>query len=58
MLEKSKHLQTIDEVKRYIRLKDYDGLKNYIELREKEIKEDPGENESSKYIDELLKKLE
>lgn len=58
MLEKSKHLQTIDEIKRYIRLKDYDGLKNYIELREKEIIEEPEENESSKYIDDLLKKLE
>lgn len=56
-MEFEKHIETIKCVKKFIFQKDYEGLKVYIERREKEIKETAEENKSSDYIEELLKDL-
>lgn len=56
-MEKEKHINTINEVKKFISIKDYEGLKVYIEKREKEIKESIDEDESSNYMDDLVKEL-
>lgn len=56
-MEREKHINTINAVKKFISIKDYEGLKVYIEKREKEIKESIDEDESSKYMDDLVKEL-
>lgn len=56
-MEKEKHINTINTVKKFISIKDYEGLKVYIEKREKEIKESIDEDESSNYMDDLVKEL-
>lgn len=55
-MEKIEHIETIENIKEYINNKDYEGLKSYIEKREKEIinKE---EDEASKYMDNLISNL-
>lgn len=56
-MEKEKHINTINTVKKFISIKDYEGLKVYIEKREKEIKKSIDEDESSNYMDDLVKEL-
>ena len=56
-MEKEKHINTINTVKKFVSIKDYEGLKVYIEKREKEIKESIDEDESSNYMDDLVKEL-
>lgn len=56
-MEREKHITTINAVKKFISIKDYEGLKVYIEKREKEIKESIDEDESSNYMDVLVKDL-
>lgn len=51
------HMETIYKVKKFIKEKDYEGLKVYIEKREKEIKESIDEDVSSNYMDVLVKDL-
>lgn len=53
---KEMHLETIRRVKNYIYQKDYDGLKNYIELRQAEVASFK-DDKSSEYIDNLIKDL-
>lgn len=50
------HIDTINQVKNYINEKDFEGLKKYIERREKEILEQD-ENKSSDYIENLVNNL-
>lgn len=57
VMEKEKHIMTINTVKKFISTKDYEGLKVYIEKREKEIKESIDEDVSSNYMDVLVKDL-
>lgn len=56
-MEKEKHINTINAVKKFISIKDYEGLKEYIEKREKEITECIDEDKTSNYIDKLIKEL-
>ncbi|MBQ2937652.1 MAG: hypothetical protein IJE05_02055 [Clostridia bacterium] len=51
------HLYTISEVKRFIREKDYEGLKKYIEEREKQVRAYQEEDKSGDYIEDLVSKL-
>ena len=51
------HLETIRDVKRFIRGKDYEGLKEYIEKREQVVKETQKENKPSEYIENLVNTL-
>lgn len=56
-MEREKHIMTINTVKKFILTKDYEGLKVYIEKREKEIKESVDEDKSSNYMEDLVKDL-
>ena len=56
-MERKDHINTIRMVKKFIYEKDYEGLKTYIEKREKEIDEYQDENKSSDYIDALTNQL-
>lgn len=56
-MEREKHIMTINTVKKFISTKDYEGLKVYIEKREKEIKESVDEDKSSNYMEDLVKDL-
>lgn len=51
------HMETIYKVKKFIKEKDYEGLKLYIEKREIELRECAEENKSSDYIDKLADEL-
>lgn len=53
---KQMHLNTINKVQQYISSKDFEGLKQYIEKREKEVR-DYREDTTSEYIEELVKDL-
>lgn len=52
------HLETIKKVKNYINEKDFEGLKKYIEVREKEMLILQEQNKSSDYIDNLVQNLD
>ena len=56
-MERKDHINTIRMVKKFILEKDYEGLKTYIEKREREIDEYQKENKSSDYIDVLTNQL-
>lgn len=51
------HIDTINSVKKYISEKDYEGLKQYIENRERQIKQKSKEDESSDYMNSLVNDL-
>ena len=50
------HIENIKKIKKFISEKDYEGLKKYIEIREKEILGQE-ENKSSDYIEKLVNEL-
>lgn len=56
-MEKKKHIETLNMVKKFIFQKDYEGLKVYIEKRELEIWNDIDEDEPSDYMENLVKQL-
>lgn len=56
-MERKKHIETIKTVKKFIAEKDFEGLKKYIELREKEILSTQDEDESRDYMDNLVNQL-
>lgn len=56
-MEREKHIETIRNVKKFIIEKNFEGLKKYIELREEEILKMQDEDESSDYMDGLVKQL-
>lgn len=56
-MERKMHIETIYKVKKFIKEKDYEGLKLYIEKREIELRERAEENKSSDYIDKLVNEL-
>lgn len=56
-MEKQKHIETINMVKKFIFEKDYEGLQVYIEKRENELINDIDEDESSDYMENLVKQL-
>lgn len=56
-MEKRLYIETINQVKKFIDEKDYEGLKIYIEKRQKEIMNDQEENKASDYIDSLIDEL-
>lgn len=55
-MEKEMHIETINEVKRYMENKDYQGLEEYIVKREIEVNLKI-ENEASNYIENLINNL-
>ncbi len=55
-MERELHIETIKKVKKFILEKDYEGLKKYIEIREKEILSQE-DNKSSDYIENLVNNL-
>ena len=56
-MERRLYIETINQVKELIDEKDYEGLKIYIEKRQKEIMNDQEENKASDYIDRLIDEL-
>lgn len=56
-MERKMHIDTINCVKKYVSEKDYEGLKEYITNREKQIKQKNNEDESSDYMVNLVKDL-
>lgn len=56
-MEREEHIETIKTVQKFIYQKDFESLKNYINLREIEIKNMYDDNKSSDYIDELVDNL-
>jgi len=56
-MERKMHIDTINSVKKYISEKDYEGLKQYIENRERQIKQKNNEDESSDYMNSLVNDL-
>lgn len=57
VMERKKHIETIKRVKKFIKEKDYEGLKVFIDNREKEIKESEEKSKSSDYIEALVEEL-
>lgn len=57
VMERKKHIETIKRVKKFIKEKDYEGLKVFIDNREKEIKESEEKSKSSDYIESLVEEL-
>lgn len=57
VMERKRHIETIKRVKKFIKEKDYEGLKVFIDNREKEIKENEEKSKSSDYIESLVKEL-
>lgn len=57
VMERKKHIETIKRVKKFIKEKDYEGLKVFIDNREKEIKESEEKIKSSDYIEFLVEEL-
>lgn len=51
------HIETINQVKKFINEKDYEGLRIYIEKRDKEIRGYQEEDKSSDYIESLVNNL-
>lgn len=51
----SEHLKTIEHIKELLIKEDYPGLIDYIEKREKEVRET--EDKADSYIDKLVKEL-
>ena len=56
-MERRLYIETINQVKKFIDEKDYEGLKIYIEKRQKETMNDQEENKVSDYIDSLIDEL-
>lgn len=56
-MERKRHIETIRMVKKFIREKDYEGLKVFIDKREKELKEYEEDSKSSDYIENLVNDL-
>lgn len=57
IMERKRHIETIRMVKKFIREKDYEGLKVFIDKREKELKEYEEDSKSSDYIENLVNDL-
>lgn len=54
-MKKKEHMKTIEKVEKFIKEKDFEGLKVYIEKRKTEIEFE--ENNTNAYIDELIREL-
>ena len=53
----AEHIETMKIVKKYVFEKDFEGLKKYIESREKEVLLNQQNNSASDYIDTLINEM-